>query len=160
MFTFVLFMLALTYFGISDSFKAIKKYKNKRLIAKNNKMMNRYTGYLVKEPYCELMPSVFLKMKDNKQIPKFQGCYIFHNLTKNIYYVGQSINVVQRVANHIQGRGNADVYFDLRSGDDFRVSIININDTDYLTLNSLEKYLIHSYNANIHGYNKTAGNRG
>ena len=66
MFTFVLFMLALSYFGISDSLKAIKKYRNKRLIAKNNKMMNRYTGYLVKEPYYELMPSVFLKMKDNQ----------------------------------------------------------------------------------------------
>ena len=173
MFTFMLFMLAIIYFVISDLFKAIKrgftklkqvKYaadlrKYKRQRTEYEDRLKEYARQTAEYSGC-VTPASFIEMKHDGRIPKFKGCYIFHNLTKDIYYVGQSINVAQRVANHIQGRGNADVYFDLRSGDDFRVSIINIKNTNYSTLNSLEKYLISLYDANTHGYNKTAGNRG
>lgn len=40
----------------------------------------------------------------------FAGVYIIFNKTKDMYYVGQSKTVLNRVNAHFNGKGNGDVY--------------------------------------------------
>ena len=89
----------------------------------------------------------------------FEGVYILHNISKDMYYVGQSINVVDRVRNHLKGKGNGDVYADFKYGDKFEVILIAIEDTEYEYLNDLERHCIAAYHAFEKGYNKNRGNR-
>lgn len=89
----------------------------------------------------------------------FEGVYVLHNLTKDMYYVGQSINVVERAKHHLTGKGNGDVYADFKYGDSFEVVLIDINNTNYSNLNDLERYTIAAFRAYDKGYNKTRGNR-
>ena len=88
----------------------------------------------------------------------FEGVYILHNLTKDMYYVGQSINVAERVKNHLKGKGNGDVYADFKYGDMFEVILIALEDTDYVNLNDLERHCIAAFHAYEKGYNKNRGN--
>ena len=89
----------------------------------------------------------------------FMGCYILHNLKNDKYYIGQAVHVPQRVAAHLTGRGNGDVYADYRNGDSFEIRMIDITTTKYKRLNDLERALIFTYHAYSKGYNKTRGNR-
>lgn len=88
----------------------------------------------------------------------FEGVYIIHNISKDKYYVGQSINVVGRVRNHLKGSGNGDVYADFKYGDNFEVILIALEDTEYTNLNDLERNCIAAYHAFDKGYNKNRGN--
>lgn len=88
----------------------------------------------------------------------FAGIYIIHNVTKNKYYVGQSKTVMNRVNMHFTGKGNGDVYFDYRSGDEFKIKMIALENSGFSDLNSLERNAIAKYNAYYNGYNKTRGN--
>lgn len=88
----------------------------------------------------------------------FEGVYIIHNISKDKYYVGQSINVVGRVRNHLKGKGNGDVYADFKYGDNFEVILIALEDTEYQYLNDLERHCIAAYHAFEDGYNKNRGN--
>ena len=124
---------------------------------KSSSLMKQYSNELVREN-ATVSPELFLRMKEENQLKAFAGCYVIYNINKNKYYVGQSKNVIQRVANHLQGRGNGDVYVDLRNGDKFNISVLNIKDTNYKSLNPMEKFLIAKYNAYTNGYNKTIGN--
>ena len=95
----------------------------------------------------------------------FPGCYIFLIFKKepeqvtflsNDYsavYVGQSVGVNQRVHNHICGRGNGDVYADIRNGLYVYVATIECKKDD---LNTVEKDLIKRFDA-LSSYNRTAG---
>lgn len=88
-----------------------------------------------------------------------EGAYIFTNTSKNNYrYVGQSINVMNRIDTHLKGRGNPDVYRDIMNGDVFAIELIKLSDTDFYDLNGLESYLIAKHNTYYNGYNKTRGN--
>ena len=88
----------------------------------------------------------------------FEGVYILHNKTKEMCYVGQSINVIERAKNHLKGKGNGDVYADFKHGDLFEVIIIALEDTECGSLNELERKCIAAYHAYEKGYNKTRGN--
>ncbi|MCQ2468588.1 MAG: GIY-YIG nuclease family protein [Ruminococcus sp.] len=88
----------------------------------------------------------------------FEGIYILHNIDKDKHYVGQSIRVLDRVNSHFTGKGNADVYFDYRSGDNFTIRMIALKNSGFSSLNKLEKDAILRYNAYTKGYNKTRGN--
>lgn len=90
--------------------------------------------------------------------PLIKGVYILHNTEKDLCYVGQSKDVSKRVYNHFSGRGNADVYADYKYGDNFTVQIIPLENTDYVSLNLLERDMIQQYNSYRHGYNRTRGN--
>ena len=89
----------------------------------------------------------------------FMGCYVIHNLTKNMFYVGQATHVPQRVNNHFTGKGNGDVYADYKYGNQFEIRLVNIMDTEYSRLDDLERDLINAFDAYDHGYNKTRGNK-
>ncbi len=93
----------------------------------------------------------------------YPGCYViklFDDLIldgnykkyENIY-IGQSLNVCQRVHNHLLGKGKGDVYADIKYGYEAYVQIIPCSERD---LNKLEKELIECYDA-TDSYNVTKG---
>ena len=89
----------------------------------------------------------------------FAGVYILFNSTKNMYYVGQGKEVLNRVNAHFTGKGNGDVYADYKYGDKFTIKMISLEKSGYATLNELERNTIMTYDAFASGYNKTRGNR-
>lgn len=89
----------------------------------------------------------------------FKGVYIIHNKTKDLYYVGQAQKILDRVNSHFTGKGNGDVYADYKYGDEFTIRMIALKNSDYKTLNSLERDTIKKYNAVTKGYNKQQGNK-
>lgn len=97
-------------------------------------------------------PSYALKLN-------FAGVYILFNSTKNMYYVGQGKEVLNRVNAHFTGKGNGDVYADYKYGDKFTIKMIALEKSGYATLNELERNTIMTYDAFASGYNKTRGNR-
>lgn len=86
----------------------------------------------------------------------FKGIYILKNVTKQKYYVGKSINVVKRVKNHIQGRGNAHLFADLKYGDIFTIHLINYS-SKFSTLGQQEKFYIEVFDSYNKGYNRNRG---
>lgn len=89
----------------------------------------------------------------------FTGIYIIHNLTKDMYYVGQSKNVLKRISCHFGGSGNGDVYADLKHGDAFTVKTVPLTNSGYDNLDDLERDAIQAHDACRRGYNKNRGNR-
>lgn len=91
------------------------------------------------------------------------GCYvitIFNNPVVNDnytqydnIYIGQSINMCKRVHNHFNGKGNGDVYADIKYGKYVYVQLVPCLREN---LNSVEKKLIQAFNATS-SYNKTRG---
>ena len=100
----------------------------------------------------------FLVVFDALRQTDFTGIYVLHNITKDMYYVGQSVRVVARVGQHLTGHGNGDVYADFKYGDEFEISTVSLADSGYDSLNDLEREAIAAYDAYNSGYNKTAGN--
>ena len=90
----------------------------------------------------------------------FAGVYILHNKTKNMYYVGQGQQILNRVNAHFTGKGNGDVYADYKYGDVFTIRMIALKNSGFSTLNELERNTIMTYNSFATGYNKTRGNHG
>lgn len=117
----------------------------------------------------EMTPEEFMKMRKvsfgGRGRPSyaltrnFAGVYILFNQTKNMYYVGQGKQVLNRVNAHFTGRGNGDVYADYKYGDSFTIKMIALENSGFDSLNELERYTIARYNAFYDGYNKTRGNR-
>ncbi|MGL5630459.1 MAG: GIY-YIG nuclease family protein [Mycoplasmoidaceae bacterium] len=89
----------------------------------------------------------------------FQGIYILFNKSKNMYYVGQSINIFKRVNQHFTGKGNGDVYADYKYGDIFTIKLLNLENSNFNSLNELENKTIYTYKSKYKLYNKTRGNK-
>lgn len=87
------------------------------------------------------------------------GAYIFTNLYNGKTYVGQSVNILNRVRTHLNGRGNKLIYDDLKL-DKFTIQFIKLSSTDYKNLDDLERHYIYEMNSYLEGYNKTKGNGG
>lgn len=68
-------------------------------------------------------------------------------------YIGQSVRVCQRLYSHLTGKGNGDVYADLRNGRHIYLAIHRCARND---LNAREKSLIRAFKATS-SYNKTRG---
>ena len=121
----------------------------------------------LKSNAISMSPEEFMKMRNAKTFGRgkyalrknFDGVYVIHNITKDMYYVGQAKEVLNRVNSHFTGSGNGDVYADYKYGDKFNVSIIALENSGYNNLNDLERDTISVYNAYNKGYNKTRGNR-
>ncbi len=102
----------------------------------------------------------FIEKRRNKMLHNWlSGVYLIGNKTQRKYYVGQSICVQDRIFTHITGRGNGDIYFDIRSGDDFIIRYYPFDPNQFRTIDELEFHLIRIYEANVYGYNRQAGNR-
>ncbi|MBR3245048.1 MAG: GIY-YIG nuclease family protein [Parasporobacterium sp.] len=89
----------------------------------------------------------------------FVGVYVLYNKTKDMFYVGQSKNVYKRVSNHLNGKGNGDVYADFKYGNHFTIRVIPLAGSGYTSLNQLERHYIDYYKAFSKGYNKNRGNK-
>ena len=118
----------------------------------------------------EMTPEEFMEMRNTSfggrgrksyaLTQNFAGVYILYNKTKDMYYVGQGKQVLNRVNSHFTGKGNGDVYADYKYGDEFTIRMIALENSGFKTLNELERNTISYYNAFADGYNKTRGNRG
>lgn len=116
----------------------------------------------------ELTPEEFFKMRNASfggrgkglysNNYNFAGVYILYNKSKDLYYVGQGGQILNRVNNHFTGKGNGDVYADYKYGDDWTIKMIALENSGFNTLNELESYTIKTYNSYERGYNKTRGN--
>lgn len=117
----------------------------------------------------EFSPTEFFKLR-NKTIGRnanpdyikefnVSGIYILHNVTKDMYYVGQGKMVLERVNSHFVGRGNGDVYADYKYGDTWIIQISPLRTSDFNNLNDLERNAIQAYNSFHKGYNRTRGNK-
>ncbi len=117
----------------------------------------------------EMTPEEFLTMRNSKYGKNghakyalslnFAGVYILYNKTKNMYYVGQAKQVLNRINAHFTGKGNGDVYADYKYGDKFTIKAIALENSGYGSLNALERDTIMTFDAFAKGYNKTRGNR-
>lgn len=116
----------------------------------------------------EMTPQRFIRMRNKSfggqgnplyaKTLTFSGVYILYNKTKRKYYVGQAKDIIDRVNSHFKGSGNGDVYADYKYGDKWTIKMIDIKETEYTSLNKLEKELISYYNSYKKGYNKNRGN--
>lgn len=115
----------------------------------------------------EVTPAEFFEMR-NKSFGgralysnnfNFAGVYILYNESKDLYYVGQGKQVLNRVNSHFTGKGNGDVYADYKYGDSWTIRMIALEGSGFSTLNELELHSIDTYNSYEQGYNKTRGNR-
>lgn len=129
----------------------------------NKKEKLIFSDFMSKKQFEE---NWIIEKHGNKVINGYQtiimpGCYIIllfdHPTTvfKNFrsVYVGQSVDVYKRVHNHFTGKGNGDVYADIKNG---KYAYVKIIQCEKYELNDLEKELIAYYNA-TDSYNKTAG---
>lgn len=137
-------------------------------IARNITIKKKIKG--LADNALEVTPKEFFKIRNSSNGGRgkkyistnydFAGVYILFNHTKNMYYVGQSKRVFQRVRNHFTGHGNGDVYADYKYGDRFTIKMISLKNSGFKTLNELERNTIMTYNSYAKGYNRTRGNRG
>lgn len=143
---FVIPLIAISVvFGILD-------YLAKRHI--RNQINKRVRGASGKS----LTPEYFLDHRSTLRKDDFTGVYILHNITEDLYYVGQGVRVYERLTQHFMGHGNADVYADWKFGDSFEIKVIPLVGSGYQSLNDLERDAIESYEAYEKGYNSTHGN--
>lgn len=94
---------------------------------------------------------------------EFSGCYvilIFESpVTDGCYlgyddiYIGQSVNVTKRVHQHFSGKGNGDVYADIKYGKSVYVLLVPCEREE---MNDLEKALISEFES-TDSYNATSG---
>ena len=75
------------------------------------------------------------------------GVFVVHNVTKDLYYVGQSAKAIDRAALQFLGRGNCDVYADFRYGDSFDVRIVPLSGSYFENLTELKRSAIQALEA-------------
>ena len=144
-------------------------YISGAIIRGHQKKKIREQIYELADSTLELTPEEFLEIR-NKSFGgrgralysnnySFSGVYILHNKSKDLYYVGQGKQILNRVNNHFTGKGNGDVYADYKYGDFWTIKMIDLKKSDFYTLNELERHTIETYDSYERGYNRTRGNR-
>ena len=83
----------------------------------------------------------------------FEGVYIIHNCTKDIYLVGKSQKVLKKVDRYFRGFENEDVYEDYENCDTFKIRIIKLENSDYNDIDELEKDMKEKYGTYIYKEN-------
>lgn len=163
----IFIVLLLTVVGTIVTYEIIAYYKEQERL-KIERLNNTIDALASNN--LEMTPEEFMAFRSTKLHNRkyegyyalgknFAGIYILHNETKNKYYVGQSKAVLNRVNMHFTGKGNGDVYFDYRAGDQFSIRMVSLQNSGFASLDELERSAIARYNAYYNGYNKTRGNR-
>ena len=99
------------------------------------------------------------KFTERKKGRDYEGVYIIHNLTRNIYYVGQSKGVRSRARKHLDCKShNKELNRDIARGHKFTVELRSREGSGFFDLDTMEMYYISMYEADTKGYNKTVGN--
>ena len=122
------------------------------------KMRSHARMEALKSKSSDVTPEKFLNKRmwvtDKGDKVDFTGVFVLHNLSKDKFFVGHSIHVLERVRQHFTGHGNGDVYADWKMGDKFIISTLSLVDSGHKDLNELEQEIIEAYDARNHGYNK------
>ena len=92
----------------------------------------------------------------------FNGVYVIHDLDFDMYYVGQSVNVIKRLRGHFNGQaskgGADDLNEALINGDNMEIALLRLKNSSFRDLDDMEAYFIDYFDAYYHGYNRTRGN--
>lgn len=162
-----LIMIAVVIFVIILEIVALKPKKRKSTRPKSKRKKKSKRGreshnFIYWEDYLNDW-IINLKEKSGYRYNNDPGCYVIlifrrkvkHNNYKHYenVYVGQSARVCNRVHNHFIGKGNGDVYADVKYGKKAYVEIYFCSKNE---MNALEKELIQKYNA-TESYNGTSG---
>jgi hypothetical protein len=99
-------------------------------------------------------------LQSTPPIGDFEGTYVLHNTTDDLYYVGQAVSIHKRLKQHFMHGGNYDVYADYKYGKQFTVQVYPLKNSGFQSLNEQERHYIEAFDAVRHGYNKTHGNLG
>lgn len=138
-------------------------------IAKKNKAIRKRIYENAFVPYAEFEKDwIAARRRGRKGMSGYKyedgpGCYVIlifdHPVEDGNWtgyddiYIGQSVNVCQRVHNHFNGKGNGDVYADVRNG---KYAYVQFRRCEKSEMNNLEKSLIRAFGA-TDSYNKTRG---
>ncbi len=97
--------------------------------------------------YNERVHNFDTKRNDIKILKQldFEGVYIIHNCTKDIFCVGKSKRVLRKVDRYFRGYENEEVYADYEDGDEFKIRIIKYEDSNYDNIDELLKEKINEY---------------
>lgn len=92
----------------------------------------------------------------------FNGVYVIHDLDFDMYYVGQSVNVIKRLRGHFNGQsskgGADDLNEALINGHNMEIALLRLKKSSFRDLDDMEAYFIDYFDAYHHGYNRTRGN--
>lgn len=92
----------------------------------------------------------------------FDGVYVIHDLDYDMYYVGQSINVIKRLRGHFNGQaskgGADDLNEALINGHNMEIALLRLKNSSFRDLDDMEAYFIDYFDSYYHGYNRTRGN--
>lgn len=75
----------------------------------------------------------------------FEGAYILHNLSRDIYHVGRSTKVLRKIDRTFRGYENQSVYADWKNQNNFTVRIVRLCDSDFDNTILLERALVKKY---------------
>ena len=75
----------------------------------------------------------------------FEGVYIIHNCTQNIFLVGKSKRVLRKVDRQFRGFENEDVYTDYENNDVFKIRIIKLESSNQSNIEALEQDMKKKY---------------
>jgi hypothetical protein len=148
----------------------IERNANKGIVRKElDKLRKKITKFTPQE----LIELRIKNVREIRGIENFPGIYLIHNRVKDMYYVGQAERVFDRAYQHFvinpatkKERHELNVLFNLReiyedysSGDEFRISLIPLENTLFSSLNELEDNAIRAYDSLLpNGYNRNPGN--
>lgn len=131
--------------GTFSSKKKIEKAKEplSRLIVNNEEI--DVEEFL--EMYDTRIHNFNTKQDDIKILKRsdFEGVYIIHNCTKNIFLVGKSKRVLRKVDRQFRGFENEDVYTDYENNDVFKIRIIKLKSSNYSNIEALEQDMKKKY---------------
>ena len=114
-----------------------------------------HEGIYTRKKFNGITPKEFFYIYKNrvKNTGDYVGVYVLYNVDKDMYYVGQAKKLFHRINQHFTGRGNGDVYADVKYGKYVFVKLFPCPKSD---MNDLECRLIESFNG-LQSYNRTAG---
>lgn len=153
------------------------KYDNPNFIPKLNNKLDReyfenrgkkvdkipveeYLNEIKYAPYRTYIDNKkFISMKELNKInfPVIKGVYIIFNKSTGMYYVGQSMNIGERLKSHLKGYGSSDVYKSIVNDDNVLMTFIEFNN-NFNDLDEMERRYITHYDSYNNGYNRTRGN--
>ncbi len=148
----LIIVFAVIFFGVSAFFQYQKEKESQQKLT--DMTLNATT--ITAEEFLKNCDELIRRRNGSINQKDVSGVYVLYNETQNLYYIGQSKTAIKRVRDHLQGKGNGDVYADFKYGNTFTITIHNcpINE-----LNLIEKTFIEKYNASgKDGYNKNKGN--
>lgn len=143
--------------------------KKRRINFKNSKNKNRkHKKYKKSSNIDESLWNWYsvqeFRRKTKKGYTKydFNGVYVIHDLDFDMYYVGQSVNVIKRLRGHFNGQSSKGGADDLNEAlinvHNMEIALLRLKNSSFRDLDDMEAYFIDYFDAYYHGYNRTRGN--